>query len=178
MEFSKTFETDRLILRKCTIDDAGDIFYNYASRDKVTEYLSWCTHKTLEDTKSYLQNVVLPDYEKETYSWFVALKDNNKIIGNISVVKYNKELKYAELGWVLSDDYWGQGLMPEAAKVVLEYIKSLGFVRIDARHNVENPKSGRVMQKIGMQFEGVLRKAAFNNKGELVDMAVYSYIND
>ena len=178
MGYTKIFETDRFVLRKCTIDDAEDIFNYYASRDKVTEYLSWNTHKSIEDTRSYLSNCVLPEYEKEFYCWFIELKSINKVIGNISVVKFDKDKKYAELGWVLSDDFWGQGIMPEAAKIVLDYVKSLGFVRIDARHNVENPKSGRVMQKIGMQFEGILRKSGLNNKNELVDMAFYSYIND
>lgn len=178
MEFTKTFETDRFILRKCTIEDAEDIFYYYASRDKVTEYLSWQTHKSVEDTKLYLENVVLPDYDKETYGWFIELKSINKVVGNISIVKFDKEKKQAELGWVLSNDFWGQGIMPEAAAIILDYVKSLGFVRIEARHNIENPKSGRVMQKIGMQFEGILRKQGLSNKNELVDMAIYSYINE
>jgi len=177
MDFTKTFETDRLILRKGTINDINDIFNNYASRDKVTEYLSWQSHKSIDDTKSYLTNVVLPNYENESYCWYIELKQLHKVIGNVSVVKLNKDKKSAELGWVLSDDYWGQGIMPEAAGVVLEYLKSLGFVRIEAKHNVANAKSGRVMQKIGMKFEGVLRKAGMDNKGNLVDSAVYSYIN-
>ena len=174
---TKTFETERLILRKAALLDAEDIFYNYASRDKVTEFLSWQSHKTLDDTTSYLTNVVLPDYEKEAYCWFIEHKELRKVIGNISVVNIDIDKKYAELGWVLSDDYWGQGLMPEAAIVVLNYLKELGFVRIEAKHKIENAKSGRVMQKIGMQFEGILRKAGLDNKGNLCDLAVYSYIN-
>jgi len=177
MDYTKTFETDRLILRKGSIDDANCIFNSYASRDKVTEFLSWQSHKSISDTIDYLNNVVLPAYNDEFYCWYIELKQTHQVVGNISVVKLNKEKQLAELGWVLSDDYWGQGLMPEAAKVVLDYLKKLGFVRIEARHNVKNAKSGRVMQKIGMKFEGVLRKAGIDNKGNLVDSAVYSFIN-
>lgn len=177
MEFTKKFETERLILRKGTLEDADDIYNSYASREKVTEFLSWQAHKSIDDTIGYLKNVVLPDYEKESYCWFIELKETGKVIGNISVVNLNKDKRQVELGWVLSDDYWGRGLMPECAKIMLEYLKQLGFVRIEAKHNVANQKSGRVMQKIGMKFEGVLRKASFNNKGELVDSSVYSYIN-
>lgn len=176
MEYTKIFETERLILRKGKLQDAEDIFYNYASRDKVTEFLSWQSHKSIEDTISYLTNVVLPNYENESYCWYIELKETHKIIGNISVVKLSKEKKCVELGGVLSDDYWGKGIMPEAASVVLEYLKELGFVRIASRHNVKNAKSGRVMQKIGMKFEGVLRKAGVDNKGNLVDSAVYSFV--
>lgn len=177
MEYTKTFETDRLILRKATIDDAEDIFNNYAGRDKVTEFLSWQTHKSVETTKEYLEKAMLPRYNKENYCWYLVLKETNQVIGCIDVNKFDKNKKQAELGWVLSDDYWGKGLMPEAGKVVLEYLKSLGFIRICARHNVANLKSGRVMQKLGMKFEGILRKSDLDNKGNLIDMAYYSYIN-
>lgn len=177
MEYTKLFETDRLILRKATINDAENIFNNYASRDKVTEFLSWKTHKSLKDTYEYLEKIMLPRYNEECYCWYLVLKENNQVIGCIDVNKFDKNKKQAELGWVLSDDYWGKGLMPEAAIVVIEYIKSLGFVRIYARHNVANLKSGRVMQKLDMKFEGILRKSDLDNKGNLVDMAIYSYIN-
>ena len=177
MQFTKTFETQRLVLRKGTLSDCDDIYNSYASRDKVTEFMSWQTHKSVKDTTEYLQNVVLPGYKQEYYCWYIELKETGKVVGNISVVNFNKEKKSAELGWVLSDDYWGNGIMPEAAKVVLDYLTELGFVRISARHNVENSKSGRVMQKIGMKFEGVLRKSTFDNRGNLIDTAIYSYIN-
>lgn len=178
MDYTKTIETERLILRKAKIEDAEDIFYNYASKDKVTKFLSWKSHKKIDETKSYLNNFVISNYDKEYYNWFIVTKDSNKVQGCISVVKFDKEKKYAELGWNLNDKYWGQGIMPEAATAVLEYLKTLGFVRIEARHNVLNEKSGRVMQKIGMQYEGTLRKAHLNNDNELIDIAVYSYIND
>lgn len=178
MDFTKRMETDRLILRKITFADAEDMFESYASRDKVTEFLSWHTHKSIDDTKSYLNNVVLPAYEGETYRWAIEFKENGKMIGCIDIVKFDKKIKMAELGYVLSDDYWGKGIMPEAGNAVIEYLKELGFKRIQALHHVANPKSGRVMQKLGMQFEGVLRKSHLNNKGEIIDVAMYSLIID
>lgn len=178
MEFSKTIETERLILRKVAFDDANDIFNNYASRDKVTEFLSWQSHKSIEDTILYLNNVVLPAYNDETYRWAIEYKEDGKMIGCIDIVKFDKRVKMAELGYVLSDDYWGLGIMPEAGKAVIEYLKELDFKRIQAIHYTGNPKSGRVMQKLGMQFEGILRKSHLNNKGEIIDVAMYSLIID
>lgn len=105
-----------------------------------------------------------------------SLKETGEVIGSISVPKYDLEKKSAELGWVLDDRYWGKGLMPEAATIIRDYLFSLGFIRIWAVHNIANPKSGRVMQKIGMQREGILRKFGLNNKGELVDMEMYSIV--
>ena len=176
-EKTKSFETERLILRKFEKNDAEHIYNNYASKDNVTEFLSWKSHKTIEDTRSYLENFVLPAYENEdTYRWAIELKETNQVIGCIDVVRMNKNFKKVELGWVLDDTHWGKGLMPEAARVILDYMVEEGFVRIEAHHNVANPKSGRVMEKIGMQFEGVLRKSAMNNDGELVDMKMYAYV--
>lgn len=176
---TKFIETERLILRKFEENDAENIFNNYASKDNVTEFLSWKSHKSLDDTKSYLENFVLPAYESDdTYRWAIVLKETNEVIGCVDVVRLNRNFKKVELGWVLDDKYWGKGLMPEAAKAVLDYLVQEGFVRIEAHHNVANPKSGRVMEKIGMTYEGILRKSAMNNDGELVDMKLYAYIVD
>lgn len=178
-EKSKIIETDRLILRKFDVNDAEDIFKNYSSKDVVTKYLSWKSHKTIEDTKSFLEGFVIPAYNDEnTYRWAVVLKETNEVIGCIDVVRMDKQTKKAELGWVLDDTKWGKGYMPEAAKEVLKYLIEEGFARVQAYHNIENEKSGRVMQKIGMQFEGVLKKFATNNDGDLIDVKMYAYTVD
>lgn len=174
---TQTIETERLILRRFEFSDAQNVFDNYGSREKVTEYLSWNAYKEISETKTYLETVVLPAYENiDTYRWALVLKENNQVIGCIDVVKTRDDKKQAELGWVLSDDYWGQGLMPEAGKAILDVLRKVGYARVQAVHNVENPKSGRVMQKIGMEFEGFLKKYHKNNKGQLVDMAMFAII--
>ena len=178
MDYSQTIETERLKLRKMKFDDFEDMYYGYASKDKVTEFLSWKSHKSIEETKTYLNNVVLPEYNDETYRWAIELKENGKMLGCIDVVRFDKKIKMAEIGYVLNDDYWGKGIMPEAGKAVVDYLAKLGFKRIQAIHHCNNPKSGRVMQKIGMQFEGVLRKSHLNNKGEIIDVAMYAIIID
>ena len=178
-DYSKTIETKRLILRKLTLSDAEDIFSNYASHDKVSEFLSWQTHKSIEDTKLYLLNSVLPDYEKEnTYRWAIVLKDTNNVIGCIDVVRKDLERKRAEIGYVLSDYYWGNGIMSEAGKEVIKYLFEEGFVRVQAIHDVNNPKSGRVMQKIGMEYEGTLKKYEIGHDGKLHTCKMYAIIND
>ncbi len=179
MDKSKWFETDRLILRKFEADDAEQIFNNYSSKDTVTKYLSWKTHKSVEDAKSFLNGFVLPAYENEdTYRWAIVLKETNEVVGSIDVVRMDKPKKKVELGWVLDDTHWGKGIMPEAGKIVLDYLVEEGFERIQAFHNIENGKSGRVMEKIGMQFEGVLRKFTTNNDGELIDVKMYAYVTE
>lgn len=170
-------ETERLILRRFTIDDAEEMFNNYASRDIVTEYLTWHTHKNVEETKQYLSTCVLPEYEKEdTYTWAIVLKRTNQVVGAIDVVSKNCDHRRAELGWVLSDDCWGVGLMPEAARKVLQFLFDVGFCRIQAKHDVNNPKSGRVMQKIGMTHEGTMKKycPSRDDKNIYLDMDLWA----
>lgn len=170
-------ETERLILRKFTIDDANDLFKNYASRDEVSEFMPWHSHKNIEETKEYLSSCVLPKYEQEdSYKWAIVLKKTNEVVGAIDVVSQDNEQKRAELGWVLSNDYWGLGLMPEAGREVLKLLFKVGFCRIQAIHDVNNPKSGRVMQKIGMTHEGTMKKyrPSRDDENRFLDMELWA----
>ena len=100
------------------------------------------------------------------------------MIGSIDVVnKYDDKL-CAELGWVIGDDYWGRGIMPEAARCVLQQLFDVGYYRVQALHHFENKKSGRVMSKIGMEYEGMLKKYDYDRDGNLVDICIWAIIND
>ena len=172
---SKLFETERLILRRMEFSDAEDMFNNYCGSDIVTEYLSWNTHASLDETKAYLENVALPKYEQDnTYLWVLVLKEINQVVGCIEASKVDLDHKSAMFGWVLGEKFWGRGLMPEAAQVIRDYLFDEGFVRLWAYHNKDNPKSGRVMQKIGMIHEGSLKKYSFDNKGNFIDCELYA----
>lgn len=174
---TQILETERIILRPFKLEDAKKMFENYTSHEVVTKYLTWLAHKTLQDTIDFLEQVVLPGYNSiENYRWAVVLKENGEVIGSIDVVKQNDSDEQCELGWVLGDAYWGKGIMPECAKVVLKYLFDIGYIRIYAIHDHENAKSGRVMGKIGMKHEGLLRKFHKNNKGELVDCDMWAII--
>lgn len=178
-DYSKTIETERLILRKFKLDDAQQLFDNYGSHEVVTKFLTWKPHSSIEVTKDYLSNVVIPEYEQEyTYRWAIVLKENNEVIGCIDVVHKNIPKTSAELGYVLSDYHWGKGIMPEAARAVIAYLFDEGFHRITAVHDVENPKSGRVMQKAGMEYEGTLRQYERRSDGHFCDCKLYSIIKN
>ena len=105
------------------------------------------------------------------------------VIGSVGIEEYNEErfpefmdLKCREIGYVLSKDCWGQGLMPEAVRAVIGFLfDRVGYGCIQARHDANNPKSGRVMQKSGMTRVGILRKAGMNNQG-LVDEVLYDML--
>lgn len=173
---TKALETERLILRRFTLDDAQAMYDNWASDPEVTTYLTWPTHSSVEITKMVLADWV-PRYEQaDYYHWGLELKQTGTLIGDLAVVRVIEPIAEAELGWCMSRKYWGQGLMPEAGRAVLGYLfEEAGFNRVCARHDVENPKSGRVMQKIGMTFEGIQRQAGRNNRG-IIDHATYAIL--
>ncbi|GLB61848.1 GNAT family N-acetyltransferase [Cytobacillus sp. NCCP-133] len=164
-------ETERLILRKITLDDAEDM-YLYASNEEVTRYVTWETHSSLSDTIEFI-NTFLPQYDAP---WGIELKENGKFIGTVHFVWWQPEHKSAEIGYVLSKEYWGKGLITEAARAIISFgFDSMNLVRVQARCFLENKGSERVMEKLGMSFEGISRKIMYV-KGEYKDLKVYSIL--
>ena len=171
-----TLETERLILRRFTIDDAVPMFDNWASDDEVTKFLTWPTHKSIEDSKWFI-NMCLDNYSSLSfYNWAIELKDTHELIGNISFVKIFEDTASVDFGWVIGRKYWGNGYAPEACNRIIDFI----FDEVEANcvyaiHDVNNQKSGRAMQKLGMKFEGIIRQCNKNNQG-IVDCARYSIL--
>lgn len=140
-------ETSRLVLRPFRMEDAEDIFTMWANDDEVTKYLTWNSHKSVEDTKAIL-NIWIEQYEKpERLNFAIVLKEENILIGGIDVVGYLDNIPV--IGYVLSRRYWNNGYMTEACKCLLDFLFSQGYeqVRIDAV--VENTGSNKVIQKCG-----------------------------
>lgn len=171
-------ETDRLVLRRFTMEDADIMYRNWASDDEVTQYLSWPTHADVNVTRSVIERWVQSYANSDFYHWVVVLKSIGEPIGSLSVVKYDEKTASATIGWCMGKRWWGQGIMPEAARAVLQYLfTEIGFNRIASYHDKNNPKSGRVMQKIGMLREGTLRASGKNNQG-IVDEVYYSILKE
>lgn len=171
-------ETERLLLRRFVMEDAQAMFENWASEEEVTKFLTWPTHTSVEVTKSVLNDWISKYEQQDFYNWAIALKSSGVVIGNISVVQVQESIEGAILGYCMGTKWWGQGIMPEAGKAVVKYLfEEVGFHRIAAEHDKNNPKSGRVMQKIGMTYEGILRSAGFNNQG-VVDDVWYAILKE
>ncbi len=172
---TKTIHTERLILRKFTIDDARAMFENWANDERVTRYLTWRPHESPEATKQLLE-IWCADYENpNTYNW--AMEYDGVPIGNISVVQLNEKNEYANLGYCMGCAYWNKGLMTEAAKVVIDFLFSeVGVNRVEISHAVKNPASGRVAQKCGLTLEGTRREYFKASNGEFLDISYYGII--
>ena len=174
---TKTIETHRLILRPFRVEDAPAMYRNWAHDSAVTEFLTWPPHVSEQATADLLANWEKQSAEDPSYyTWAIELKSIGEPIGSISAMHVNEVVESAEVGWCIGKQWWGQGIMPEAGAAVFSYLfDEVGLNRIMARHDVRNPKSGRVMQKLGMTKEGILRQAGRCNAG-LVDEVVYSIL--
>ena len=171
-------ETDRLILRRFTLDDAMDMYRNWASDPEVTKFLTWKTYESPEtaDTilKIWVENYEQPDF----YQWAIELKEIGQPVGSISVVRLNNKVESAEIGYCIGKAWWHQGFTSEALERVMRFLfDEVGVNRVEARHDVNNPNSGKVMQKCGMTLEGILRQADMNNQG-LCDEACYAILKN
>lgn len=173
---TRKLETKRLILRRFYIEDAEDMYNNWASDSEVTKYLTWPTHSSSEVTKMLLKDWISKYKDDNYFNWAIEYKETGKVIGNISVVKFNEDISSADIGYCMSRSLWGNNIMPEALTKVIDYLlNEVELNRIAACHAVENPKSGRVMDKAGMKLDGVLRQAGKNNQG-ICDEVWYSII--
>ena len=173
---TKRIETERLILRPFTSEDAPAMYRNWAADPEVAKFLTWKPYESVE-TANYILRQWARQYEKpDFYQWAIELKSLREPIGSLSVVGKEKRVDALELGYCIGRNWWGQGLMPEAVRAVTEYLfREVRVIRVSAKHDVNNPNSGRVMQKAGMTFEGILRSADSNNQG-VCDVAVYSIL--
>jgi RimJ/RimL family protein N-acetyltransferase len=173
---TKTIETERLILRRIKLSDAEDVFA-WANDNEVSRYVTWKPHKNMRVTKKYLLRCVLSYIRKDYYRWCIVLKETGRAIGTIGAHAENRRIKAIELGYVLLRSCWGKGIMTEAVKAVQDYLfDKAGYNRIAAKHAPENPASGKVMLKAGMQYEGIQRQGGKNNEGNLIDLACYAIL--
>lgn len=171
-----TLETPRLILRRLTLADAEPMYRNWASDPGVTKFLTWPTHSSVEVTKQILALWISHYEELNYYQWGIVVKDENALIGTIAAVKTDDEIKAAEIGYCIGQNWWHKGYTSEALGAVINFLfDEVGLNRIAARHDVNNSHSGGVMKKCGMQFEGIMREGAKNNGG-LCDIANYSIL--
>lgn len=173
---TQRLETERLILRRFAMEDAEDMYRNWASDPEVPRFLTWPVHASVEVTKRVIESWIQDYANEDFYSWAIEYKPTGGVVGSISVVKLNSLVGSADIGYCLSRALWGKGLMPEALKAVIAFLfDEVGVNRIAACHAPENPKSGRVMEKAGMRREGVWRQAGRNNQG-ICDEVWYSIL--
>lgn len=175
-------ETERLILRRFTIEDLEQIYYNCWRDFEVWKWTSYKPMNCIEDVINVAEMFTdkwLGAYERlNRYSWAIQLKGSGEVIARIFGMHPDDYVSQIELAYELGRKWWNQGLMTEAVKAVIEFLfNEVGFDRIHANHASENPASGKVMQKCGMTYEGTMKQACKCNNG-LFDKVNYAILAD
>ncbi len=152
IDISKTvLYTERLILRPWKESDLED-FFEYASVDGVGQMAGWNPHKDIDESRAILSRFI---ERKRTF----ALEYQGKVIGSLGIEEYDEDKfpefsdkQVREIGYVLSKEFWGQGLMPEAVREVIRYLfEEQDLDLILCAHFLSNTRSGRVQEKCGFR---------------------------
>lgn len=176
---TQILETERLLLRPFAVKDAPAMFRNWASDPEVTKYLTWPTHESAEGTRALLEKWEKAGGEETCYRWAIVLKaEGDEPIGSVAVVERNEDVGSMQIGYCAGRKWWHRGIMSEALKAVMDYLfEHTGVNRIECRHDPRNPRSGMVMQKCGMKYEGTLRSSDRNNQG-ICDACWYAVLRN
>ncbi len=170
-----TLETERLILRPLSMDDAEAV-YGFTSDPEVSRYVPFETHRSVADTIELLTRLIPNPPSPETCTFGMVLKGENRLIGSCGTIRGAIPAQRTEIGYFISRSCWGCGYAPEAARAVLQFaFTTLGMNRVEALCDVEHSASARVMEKIGMTYEGILREYMLV-KGHYVNLKIYSIL--
>lgn len=170
-----TIETERLILRKLVPEDAPDLLA-YAADPDVAKYVTWGPYLSVHDAYRFIFWAIDRYNRQQEAPWAVFHKKDGRIIGTMGISEWNPRHRRAEVSYSIGAKYWGQGITPEALSKVFDFgFNALGINRLEAFCIPENVASSRVMEKMGMRLEGLLRQRLYA-KGIYHDVQMYSIL--
>ncbi|MBC7187156.1 MAG: GNAT family N-acetyltransferase [Calditrichaeota bacterium] len=172
-----TLSTARLILRPFRLSDAP-VVQELAGAWEVAATTAAIPHPYPDGVAEQWIATHQKEYDEgHALTLAITLKSSGELIGAITAI-IDGSNKVAELGYWVGKPYWNQGYCTEAARAMVDHaFRVLGVNRVQARHMTKNPASGRVMQKIGMQYEGTLRQSLFR-WGTFEDAAIYAILRE
>ncbi|HJT57647.1 MAG TPA: GNAT family protein [Ktedonobacteraceae bacterium] len=153
-----TLTTKRLRLRQIELNDAKDLFATFSDKE-VMRFYGQEPHRSLNETRQWIEYAQTNYRLRETMRWGITLKDEDKVIGSCSFHYFDREHRRAETGYELNRAFWRQGLMTEAMAAALTYgFTKLDLHRVEAIINIANEPSKGLLLKLGFIYEGNLRQ--------------------
>lgn len=170
-----TLHTERLELRALGMRDVRDL-NAYAGDPEVARHTTWDAHLDLEDSRRFLRTVQKMRALGQAVPWGVVDRSSGRLIGTAGFVWWRPDQRRAEVGYAIARSHWNRGLTTEAMQAIVRFgWQRMELHRIEARCLIENSASERVMQKIGMRFEGILRGQILV-KGQFRDVKMYALL--
>ena len=155
MKMPEQFETERLVLRPPRLDDARAMFEGWTQDQEVTRYLTWRPHERIEQTQEFVQECIRAWQGETRFPYVITLKGTGEVIG---IIDPRIEGPKVGIGYGTARAHWGKGYVPEATRAIIEWaFQQPSIYRVYATTDVDNVASRRVMEKVGMQCEGILR---------------------
>jgi [ribosomal protein S5]-alanine N-acetyltransferase len=173
-----SLHTDRLILGGFHLEDAAELQQLAGAREIADTTLRIPHPYRLEHALAWIEQQNSPAAADEIANFAVRLLATGQLVGCVGLRDINVQQRQAELGFWIAVDCWGRGYAREAARAVLRFgFEMLDLNRICAHHMGRNPASGRVLQAIGMQREGVVRQRV-QKWGVYEDVVLYAVLRD
>lgn len=174
--FDIRLESERLILRKLSLKDADDMF-EYTKDSEVTKFLSWDAHTSINQTTDFIKNTIKEYDGIRSYPYAIEIKGERKFIGIVRAYDIDSHNKRCEISYILNPAFQGNGYMVEAINLFANHcFNQIGFLRIQAKCMIANNNSEKLMQRLGMEYEGILRNY-WVYKGTVQDAKLYAIIN-
>jgi ribosomal-protein-alanine N-acetyltransferase len=168
-------ETERLVLRKTTFEDAQS-YFELRSNAAAMKHICKPLQTSIEESKAMIYKINEMLSLNDGISWAVCLKTDNIMIGSVSFHRIEKEHYRAEIGYMIHPDYWRQGIVSEALQAIINYgFNTIQFHSIEAHIDPTNIGSEKLLQKFSFVKEAYFKENYFYN-GQFLDTAVYSLI--
>ena len=166
-----TLETERLRLRPFTFDDEVAVFA-LVSDPEVARFVRFEAHRTPAETRWFLESVERHYRRGDPFAWAIVRREDDRLIGSCGFVSQAGERRSAEIGYWLGKPYWGKGYAAEAARALVCFgFEQMGLERVEAKCFLDNRAGQRVIEKLGMKFEG--RDRSERIKGAHPELRVY-----
>jgi len=170
-------ETERLLLRAVTMDDAETLFELRRDVD-VMRYIDREKHQTVDDTRILIQKILDGVSANDAIAWAITLKGQPQLVGTISFHRIEKEHYRGEIGYMLNPKLWRKGIVGEAMAKVLDFgFRTLHLHSIEANVNPHNSASASLLKKHGFVLEASFKENYFFN-GKFIDTHIYSLLEN
>jgi RimJ/RimL family protein N-acetyltransferase len=172
-----SLHTDRLVLRPYILNDVADLVRLAGAREVAATTLRIPHPYREEDAIDFIHSFAAEAEMGTSARFAITLREDGQLCGGVGL-RIDKDHQHAELGYWIGVPYWGHGYATEAARATVHYgFEALGLHRIYASCVTQNPASGRVLKKIGMQYEGCQR-SHISKWGKFYDLDLYGLVND